>query len=47
MLYVGDLDFICNWLGNKAWALKLDWKGVISAGETGHDAFNGTKDKTV
>jgi hypothetical protein len=20
-------DFICNWLGNKAWALSLDWAG--------------------
>jgi len=27
MIYAGDVDFICNWLGNKAWALALDWPG--------------------
>jgi cathepsin A (carboxypeptidase C) len=23
----GDADFICNWLGNKAWAEALEWPG--------------------
>jgi cathepsin A (carboxypeptidase C) len=23
----GDADFICNWLGNKAWAEELEWSG--------------------
>ena len=23
----GDADFICNWLGNQAWAEALDWPG--------------------
>mmetsp|Transcript_784 Transcript_784/g.1650 ORF Transcript_784/g.1650 Transcript_784/m.1650 type:complete len:561 (-) Transcript_784:585-2267(-) len=27
LIYAGDVDYICNWLGNKAWALKLDWPG--------------------
>jgi cathepsin A (carboxypeptidase C) len=27
LIYAGDQDFICNWLGNKAWALALDWSG--------------------
>jgi len=27
LIYAGDLDFICNWLGNQAWALALPWKG--------------------
>jgi cathepsin A (carboxypeptidase C) len=27
LIYAGDCDFICNWLGNKAWALSLDWAG--------------------
>ncbi|GBG32282.1 Carboxypeptidase Y [Hondaea fermentalgiana] len=27
MLYVGDCDYICNWIGNKAWAVKMDWPG--------------------
>ncbi|KAF9979025.1 hypothetical protein BGZ73_007126 [Actinomortierella ambigua] len=27
LLYSGDADFICNWMGNKAWALALPWGG--------------------
>jgi len=26
LIYAGDQDFICNWLGNQAWALQLNWK---------------------
>merc|ERR1711998_149413 len=25
LIYAGDEDYICNWLGNKAWTKKLDW----------------------
>lgn len=25
LIYAGDVDFICNWLGNKHWTLKLAW----------------------
>ena len=25
LVYSGDVDFICNWLGNKAWTLQLQW----------------------
>lgn len=25
LIYAGDMDFICNWLGNKAWTLQLPW----------------------
>ena len=32
LMYAGDQDFICNWLGNQAWTLALDWPH--------HDAFN-------
>lgn len=28
LVYAGDLDFICNWLGNKAWSVALDWSGT-------------------
>jgi len=28
LVYSGDVDFICNWLGNKAWTLALDWKNA-------------------
>merc|ERR1712048_29299 len=37
LIYAGDCDFICNWLGNKHWTLKLDWP---------HSAeFNAAEDK--
>jgi cathepsin A (carboxypeptidase C) len=26
LIYAGDVDFICNYLGNRAWTLGLDWK---------------------
>lgn len=26
LLYSGDKDYICNWLGNHAWSDELDWK---------------------
>ena len=26
-IYAGDVDFICNWLGNQAWTLGLEWSG--------------------
>ena len=25
LIYAGDLDFICNYMGNRAWTLGLDW----------------------
>merc|ERR1712216_638267 len=37
LIYAGDVDFICNWLGNKAWTLGLNW--------TGHDGFNAAANK--
>jgi cathepsin A (carboxypeptidase C) len=27
LIYAGDADYICNWLGNKAWAEALEWPG--------------------
>jgi len=27
LVYAGDCDFICNWMGNLAWMLNLDWPG--------------------
>eukprot|EP01038_Epipyxis_sp_PR26KG_P014955 gene14955-20117_t len=27
LIYAGDVDFICNWMGNKAWTLGLTWDG--------------------
>ncbi|KAI9690243.1 MAG: hypothetical protein M1822_009204 [Bathelium mastoideum] len=27
LIYAGDADYICNWLGNHAWTEALEWKG--------------------
>jgi len=27
LMYAGDVDYICNYLGNRAWTLALEWKG--------------------
>lgn len=27
VIYAGDVDFICNWIGNKNWTMNLDWEG--------------------
>ncbi|KAI8996993.1 Alpha/Beta hydrolase protein [Pilobolus umbonatus] len=27
LLYAGDMDWICNWVGNLEWSLKMDWSG--------------------
>ncbi|KAK7001939.1 carboxypeptidase [Favolaschia claudopus] len=32
LIYVGSYDWICNWLGNEAWTLALEWSG--------HEEFN-------
>jgi cathepsin A (carboxypeptidase C) len=27
LIYAGDADYICNWLGNQAWTEALEWSG--------------------
>ena len=27
LIYSGDQDFICNWMGGLAWTEALEWKG--------------------
>ncbi|KAI7857458.1 Alpha/Beta hydrolase protein [Circinella umbellata] len=27
LIYAGDADYICNWMGNKAWTVELPWSG--------------------
>ncbi|KAI0481203.1 serine carboxypeptidase [Xylariaceae sp. FL0804] len=27
LIYAGDADYICNWLGNRAWSDALEWSG--------------------
>mmetsp|Transcript_23121 Transcript_23121/g.28416 ORF Transcript_23121/g.28416 Transcript_23121/m.28416 type:complete len:209 (-) Transcript_23121:310-936(-) len=37
LIYAGDVDYVCNWLGNQAWVRKLQWHG--------HDQFNAAAPK--
>ncbi len=36
LIYAGDADFICNWLGNRAWTDALKWpgQGAYSSAQT-------------
>eukprot|EP00754_Rhynchopus_humris_P035352 Rhum_TRINITY_DN16872_c0_g1::Rhum_TRINITY_DN16872_c0_g1_i1::g.164734::m.164734 len=27
LIYAGDYDYVCNWIGNKAWTMDLAWPG--------------------
>lgn len=27
LIYVGTYDWICNWIGNERWTLKMPWSG--------------------
>ena len=45
LIYAGDADFICNWLGNKAWADALEYPGhkEFKAAETKDLHLDGSK----
>ncbi|KAG0004316.1 hypothetical protein BGZ65_000581 [Modicella reniformis] len=34
LIYAGDADYICNWMGNKAWVIVLPWSGQAEMEET-------------
>ncbi|KAM0788352.1 hypothetical protein ACM66B_001493 [Microbotryomycetes sp. NB124-2] len=36
-IYAGEADFLCSWMGNEAWTLKLEWPR--------HDEFNKADNK--
>jgi len=40
LIYAGDCDFICNWLGNKHWTLKLDWAHSAEFNAAADEPFN-------
>ena len=36
LVYAGEMDYICNYMGNKAWTLQLEWPGkaaFVAAGD--------------
>ncbi|GLD92815.1 hypothetical protein PINS_up001394 [Pythium insidiosum] len=37
LIYAGDADLVCNWSGNRAWTLALEWQGK--------DGFNAATDR--
>ena len=49
MIYAGDADFICNWMGNKAWTLALNWPGstAFNAADDHDWDVSGTKAGTA
>lgn len=38
LIYAGDVDYVCNWMGNKAWTMELPWSG--------HNEFSTAEDYT-
>jgi cathepsin A (carboxypeptidase C) len=38
LIYAGDKDWMCQWIGNKAWTLQLEWSGKTD--------YANAKDKT-
>jgi cathepsin A (carboxypeptidase C) len=42
LIYAGDVDFICNWIGNKAWTTQLQWTGKQDFNNAGDHAWHYT-----
>jgi len=40
LIYAGDCDFICNYMGNRAWTLELDWTGKTDFQNAGEHDWN-------
>jgi len=40
LIYAGDCDYICNYMGNRAWTLQLDWSGKDDFNEAGEHEWN-------
>jgi cathepsin A (carboxypeptidase C) len=41
LIYAGDVDFICNYMGNKAWTYNLDWSGTEAFQTTDYHDWKG------
>ena len=39
LIYAGDKDFICNWMGNKRWTLAMPWAGQQSFNDAKETPF--------
>ena len=45
LIYAGDVDYICNWLGNKKWVKALEWDGKEEFNLAEDKPWNLTKGK--
>ena len=45
LIYAGDADWICNWLGNQAWTNALDWPGKTAFNNAPITGVNGADGK--
>merc|ERR1712183_976001 len=39
LIYAGDADWVCNWLGNKAWTKALPWTGFVGFNAAGDEPW--------
>lgn len=39
LIYVGTYDWICNWVGNEAWTLNMEWSGKEAFGQQALEAW--------
>merc|ERR1711998_684725 len=39
LIYAGEMDYLCNWCGNKAWASKLEWSGKAAFNAANDDDY--------
>ena len=39
LIYAGDKDFICNWVGNRRWTLAMPWSGADAYNKAQNQAF--------
>jgi len=47
LIYAGDADYICNWLGNKAWTEALEWPGQKAYNKASFDELKLSADGTT
>ena len=39
LVYAGEMDYICNYMGNKAWTLQLEWPGKAEFNAAGDHSW--------
>ncbi|CAI5721521.1 unnamed protein product [Hyaloperonospora brassicae] len=44
LIYAGDADLMCNWVGNQAWVMALDWRGKAAFNNAANCQFGTLED---